>query len=420
VTVALYRIYLTDQLARLCMGCVLAPADSQTDGSRRRATGTPITRLEHLRYTIDYGVGEGDTNTGFSSRGKGEADFVENDPLLGIELDDPEKKDAETLDQYEPARVRKSPRSPIVLWTPAPLYRRTDGGGLSIRLVGGQGRRRTLRDRSGFVLLRELEPTFPQLHFYTRHVLLATPNVDKWSPLAGAIDSINDEVIAEMMGLDSAETFYDPAVYGLLRRALPTGGGEGTTKKNMPTLPADRAEYLERRNDGQSGGEDRVRHHSSAWKRALGTDAAVVTDFLSHEGWIIRSVSTGLPIGRPKRGLQGELLVADIERDLYPVAELRACKGKKDARSQAMRDHLALWLYVRRNVNRQALADLLKYDRKTVGRLYEKGHKMLELLEQINGKLDIVIDRLRESHPTADDISAVIDSLIEDVYAKAA
>ncbi len=153
----------------------------------------------------------------------------------------------------------------------------------------------------------------------------------------------------------------------------------------------------------------------------LGEEAAIRDDFLAGGGWhSLKTGTTGTTVGRPRRGVQGKRLRDDIERDLYPIDVLREVRGKQDRRSRAIRDHLAIWLYARGRVRRQALADLIGYDRKTIDRLHRKGQRMLELLEQINGKLDDVIERLRATNPTSEEITETIEELIADVLGEAA
>ena len=166
--------------------------------------------------------------------------------------------------------------------------------------------------------------------------------------------------------------------------------------------------------------EHRSGNDRTKW-RDLGADAAVRADFLVSGGWhIIHAGPKGSPVGPPRRGLAGDFLRAAVERDLYPVAELRAARGRKDTRSRGLRDHLAVWLYVRQNVNRRAIAELLDYDRKTIDRLYERGQQMLELLEQIDTKLDVLLERLRATNPTPEEIAQTIEDLLTDVLAQAA
>lgn len=166
--------------------------------------------------------------------------------------------------------------------------------------------------------------------------------------------------------------------------------------------------------------EHRSGNDRTKW-RDLGDDAAVRADFLVSGGWhIIHAGPKGSPVGPPRNGLAGEFLRAAVERDLYPVEELRAARGKHDLRSRGLRDHLAVWLYVRGNVNRRALARLFNYDPRTIDRLYERGQQMLELLEQIDMKLDVLLERLKATNPTPEEIAATIDALIVDVLAEEA
>ena len=153
----------------------------------------------------------------------------------------------------------------------------------------------------------------------------------------------------------------------------------------------------------------------------LGEEAAIRAGFMAEGGWhSLKTGTTRTPAGRPRRGVQGKRLRDDIERDLYPIDVLREVRGKQDRRSRAIRDHLAIWLYVRGAVRRKALADLIGYDRKTIDRLHRKGQRMLELLEQINGKLDVAIERLRATNPTSEEITEAIDELIAGVLGEAA
>jgi hypothetical protein len=186
-------------------------------------------------------------------------------------------------------------------------------------------------------------------------------------------------------------------------------GSSGRRKRNLET--------------GDESGTDRVEgdiRRGRVWAD-LGDAAAVRADFLVRGGWhVVHAGSRGTPVGPPRRGLAGDFLRGEIERDLCPVDELRAARGRKDKRSQGLWDHLAVWLYARGNVNRRALAALLNYDRKTIDRLHERGRRMLELLEQIDGKLDLVIERLRGTNPTPEEIAETIDDLIADVLREAA
>ena len=45
---------------------------------------------------------------------------------------------------------------------------------------------------------------------------------------------------------------------------------------------------------------------------------------------------------------------------------------------------------------------------------------MLELLEQIDMKLDVLLERLKATNPTPEEIAATIDALIVDVLAEEA
>jgi hypothetical protein len=148
-------------------------------------------------------------------------------------------------------------------------------------------------------------------------------------------------------------------------------------------------EYLATGGRKRSGGRKRNLRSASTPAEAL---------LLQGRAHIVKG-ATGLPMGRPRRGLEAKALASALER-YCPVDELRAALGEGRHRTAEQRKQLeSLAVFtVLEKPNVQALADLLGCKPKTIYSYRKEGVVLLEQLlpAEWNEKLDSIDGKLDE------------------------
>jgi hypothetical protein len=121
---------------------------------------------------------------------------------------------------------------------------------------------------------------------------------------------------------------------------------------------------------------------------------AVAKEFLAAGGWHIEDFSTGLSVGRPKKGIT----------DREPIYKAIAAQGNNKSFTAVLwndaRDAFCVLLALTPNLNMAATAEATGFARSTIYKLRRRGKMLLSQLDRMEAKLDKLDSRLAIHYPT--------------------